>query len=92
MNPATTLIVKNKETKKTLNVMKGQENHNQGNHLPKGARIGFGIFMVLIYIGVGLLFIFNVFDIWNRTIGYIVGGLLCLYGIWRGYRLYIESN
>ena len=72
--------------------MKGQPTHPLGHHRPNGARRRFGINMVLIYIGVGLLFIFNVFDIWNRTIGYIVGGLLCLYGIWRGYRLYIGSN
>lgn len=72
--------------------MKGNKSRDQGNNIPRGARIGFGIFMVLIYIGVGLLFIFNVFDIWNRATGYIVGGLLCAYGVWRGYRLYIGSN
>lgn len=59
---------------------------------PKGARIGFGIFMVLIYVGVGLLFIFNVFDIMNRALSAVIGGLLCAYGVWRGYRLYIGSN
>lgn len=67
--------------------MKGYDNGT-----PKGARLIFGIFMVLVYVGVGLLFIFDVFNIDNRVISYIVGGLLCVYGVWRGYRLYIGSN
>ena len=70
--------------------MNGYENGN-GPVQPKGARIAFGIIMVLIYLGVGLLFIFKVgvFDFFNSDIAsYIVGGLLILYGIFRGYRLY----
>ncbi len=72
--------------------MKGQRNQSEKPQLPKGARLGFGIFMVLIYVGVGLLFIFNVFDIWNQAVSATVGGLLCAYGVWRGYRLYVGSN
>lgn len=67
--------------------------HNQGDvRIPRGARIGIGIFMVIIYLAVGLLFILNVFDIWNRPVSCTVGGLLILYGIWRGYRLYKGIN
>ena len=55
---------------------------------PKGARLAFGIIMILVYIGVGLLFIFNVFDIVSPTVSYIIGGILCVYGVFRGYRLY----
>lgn len=69
--------------------MNGQKNYNKA---PKSARVVFGIFMVLIYLGVGLLFIFNVFSIWKPVIGYIVGGILCAYGVWRGYRLYKGYN
>lgn len=69
--------------------MNGQKNNNQA---PKSARVVFGIFMVLIYLGVGLLFIFNVYSIREPVIGYIVGGILCAYGIWRGYRLYKGYN
>lgn len=78
--------------------MEGYDKNNRARRgaekpqMPKGARIGFGIFMVLIYLGVGLLFIFNVFDIWNQTVSIIVGALLCAYGVWRGYRLYVGSN
>lgn len=55
-------------------------------------RLWFGIFMVLIYIGVGLLFFFDVFSIDSHAISYTVGALLILYGIFRGYRLYKGSN
>lgn len=65
--------------------MDGYEN---GNGQPKGARLAFGIIMILVYLGVGLLFIFNVFDIINYTVSCIIGAILILYGIFRGYRLY----
>lgn len=55
-------------------------------------RLIFGIFMVLVYLAVGLLFIFNIFNIDNTAISATVGGILIAYGIWRGYRLYIGSN
>lgn len=60
--------------------------------VPRGARFIFGIFMILFYIAVGLLFIFNVFNIFNYAISATVGGILCAYGIWRGVRLFIGSN
>ena len=59
---------------------------------PKGARLAFGILMICVYIGVGLLFIFNIFDTIDKTVSIIVGALLCLYGVWRGYRLYKGMN
>ena len=62
------------------------------NPVPKGMRLWFGIFMILIYLGVGLMFILNFFNIDNRTISCVIGGLLCLYGVWRGYRLYKGIN
>lgn len=65
---------------------------NDNNNTPKGARLVFGIFMILVYLCVGLLFIFNVFQIDNTAISCTVGGILIAYGIWRGYRLYIGSN
>lgn len=59
---------------------------------PKGARLAFGIIMIIIYVGVGLLFIFNVFDIINYTVSCIIGALLIVYGIFRAYRLYKGVN
>lgn len=67
------------------------ENDNM-NNLPKGGRLIFGIFMILVYLGVGLLFIFDVFNIDNVAISASVGGVLCAYGVWRGYRLWRGSN
>lgn len=71
--------------------MNGSENRNHPG-APKAMRLWFGIFMVLIYIGVGLLFFFDVFGIDSNAISYTVGALLILYGIFRGYRLYKGSN
>ena len=67
------------------------ENDNM-NNLPKGGRLIFGIFMIIVYVGVGLLFIFDVFNIDNVAISASVGGVLCAYGVWRGYRLFKGSN
>ena len=62
------------------------------NNLPKGGRLIFGIFMILVYLAVGLLFIFDVFKIDNTAISASVGGVLCAYGVWRGYRLWKGLN
>ena len=58
------------------------------NNQPKGMRAVFGIFMILVYVGVGILFLCNVFDIINYGVSIAICVLLCLYGIFRGYRLY----
>lgn len=55
---------------------------------PRGARLAFGIIMILVYIAVGILFILNIFNIDNQTISIVIGALLCAYGVWRGVRLY----
>lgn len=59
---------------------------------PKGFRIGFNIFMMIVYIAVGILFFTGFFNIDNTAISYTVGGLLIAYGIWRGVRLYIVNK
>lgn len=59
---------------------------------PKGFRIGFNIFMMLVYIAVGVLFFTGYFDSINKVVSYCVGGLLIAYGIWRGVRLYIVNK
>ena len=59
------------------------------NNTPKTARLIFGIFMIIIYVGMGILLLVNFFDWesgsweWLRWTG---GVLLILYGIWRAYR------
>ncbi len=68
--------------------MEGRNNPQDRKQLPRGARLGMGIVMIIVYLAVGLMFILNIFNIMDRTVGAIIGGLLILYGIFRGYRLY----
>lgn len=71
---------------------------HRGNHptTPQIMRNAFGIFMILIYIGMGILLFINFFQFgagfaWLRYVG---GVMFILYGIWRGYRQFkgIDSN
>ena len=67
--------------------------NDMNNNIPKGGRIVFAIFMILVYLAVGLLFIFDVFSLGlHPAVNYSVGGVLCAYGLWRGYRLYKGMN
>ena len=59
---------------------------------PKGMRLIFGIFMILVYLAVGILFFLNVFNIDNHGISIAVGAILCAYGVWRGIRLFIGTR
>ena len=48
----------------------------------------FGIFMIIIYVGMGVLLLINFFNwdgdwAWTR---YVVGIVLIVYGFWRAYR------
>lgn len=56
----------------------------------KTVRTIFGIVMILIYVGMGVLLLINFFNweadwAWTR---YIVGIVLIIYGFWRAYRQY----
>lgn len=56
---------------------------------PAAMRNIFGIIMIIIYVGVGVLFFCGHFDIlfptwkWVRWVG---GALFTVYGLWRAYR------
>lgn len=65
-------------------------NHNNEIKTPASMRLWFGIFMVIFYVGIGLLLILanKTFEIFTPTISIIVGALFCVYGVWRGYRLW----
>ena len=64
---------------------------------PKIMRNLFGIIMVIIYVGMGVLLLCNYFDWmgdgwqWFRWIG---GVLFIVYGVWRGFRQFkgIDNN
>lgn len=71
--------------------MSPQENNVNGT--PRGARMIFGIFMVLVYVGVGICCLSGVFrSFLSHGISVAMGCLFVVYGLWRGYRLYKGIN
>lgn len=62
---------------------------NNPTGTPKAMRNLFGIIMIIVYLGVGILFLVGYFDIlfptwkWVRWAG---ATLFIIYGLWRGYR------
>lgn len=71
--------------------MKG---NNENQEPGRAGRIAYQVFMSIFYVAVGLLCIFKFgsFDIINSTVSYIVGGILIVYGIFRAYRLYLNTR
>lgn len=77
--------------------MHGDEGQDEGRKVvPSPSRsvgIAFGIFMIIVYVGVGILLLINYFNwdsmAWAR---YVLGILLIVYGVFRGYRMFIGSG
>lgn len=68
-------------------------NGENGTGVPRGARVIFGIFMILFYIGIGLFFILYTRPLFfDRAVTSVIGGILIAYGIWRGIRLFLGRN
>ncbi len=62
--------------------------HDIQRDTPRTMRIVFGVFMIFIYIGMGVLLLTGFFDsllpiAWTR---YVLAVAFIIYGIWRGYR------
>lgn len=77
---------KNESTRETGSHSYRDSSANTG--APKGMKYAFGIFMIIIYLGMGYLMMVNFFGwgdnyAWAR---YSLGALFILYGFWRGYR------
>ena len=58
------------------------------NKANKIMRAVFGIIMIIVYVGMGVLLLINFFNwggdwAWTR---YVVGCVLIVYGFWRAYR------
>ncbi|MCM1377607.1 MAG: hypothetical protein NC097_00535 [Clostridium sp.] len=66
----------------------GTYNDKENGKSGRGGRLAFGIFMVIVYLAVGFMFIKDIFNIDNAAISMTVGILLIVYGVWRGIRLY----
>lgn len=61
---------------------------DNGPKAPRIMRAIFGIIMVIIYVGMGVLLLINFFG-WDASwsaVRYIVGPVLIIYGFWRAYR------
>lgn len=66
----------------------GARERTSGTGTPAVMRTIFGIIMIIVYVGMGILLLINYFGwqgdwAWTR---YVVGVMLVLYGIWRAYR------
>ena len=65
-----------------------EEREASGGKANKIMRAVFGIIMIVIYVGMGVLLLINFFNwggdwAWTR---YVVGIVLIIYGLWRAYR------
>lgn len=62
---------------------------SSGSQVPVMMRYIFGIFMILVYVGVGVgILFFNIFK-WDASfnlVRYVGGAILIVYGFWRAYR------
>lgn len=58
----------------------------QPNKITRILKIAFGIFMVLVYVGMGVLVLMHTFDIPWRWAEIVFGIVLIAYGLFRGYR------
>lgn len=62
--------------------------NNNSSSTPHTLKVIFGIFMILIYLGMGVLFMLNFFS-WSSNLTWVrwaIGILLVIYGFWRAYR------
>lgn len=63
-------------------------NRNNGTGTPRVMLQIFGIIMIVIYVGMGVLLMINFFDFSEQWawVRWTLGGLFIIYGIWRAYR------
>lgn len=75
---------------------KDEPRRNSATGTPQLMRNIFGIIMIIVYIGMGILLFINFFqfDASFTWVRWVMGSLFIIYGIWRGYRQAkgIDSN
>lgn len=77
--------------------MHAQDGQDEGRKVvPSPSRsvgIAFGIFMIIVYVGVGVLLLINFFN-WTSfdVMRYILAIVLIIYGVFRAYRMFVGSN
>lgn len=62
--------------------------NSQRNNTPQTMRNIFGIIMIIVYIGMGVLFFMNYFQFQGswQILRWVGGVVFTIYGIWRAYR------
>ena len=73
------------EERRRLRQENGDDTGSKANRIMRSI---FGIIMIVIYVGMGVLLLINYFNwggdwAWTR---YVVGVVLIIYGFWRAYR------
>ena len=67
--------------------MTRDNNEDRPSMVPSTMRVVFGIIMIIVYVGMGVLLLINYFQ-WNTPVltwlRWIGGIMFILYGIWRG--------
>ena len=77
--------------------MTRDNNEDRPSMVPSTMRVVFGIIMIIVYVGMGVLVLINYFQ-WNTPVltwlRWIGGIMFILYGIWRGIRQFwgIDSS
>lgn len=62
------------------------------SQVPSKMKIVFALFMVIIYVGMGILMLINFFDFrsdWD-VMRYVMGAVFIIYGFFRAYREFIK--
>lgn len=79
------------EEMRTLNGESSMGRKQSGFNWSGLLRTIFGIFMIIVYVGMGVLLFINFFQwdpAWN-WLRWVGGGIFVLYGIWRAYRQFM---
>lgn len=65
------------------------QNKKSSTDIPRASRNIFGIIMILIYLGMGIMCFCGVFDWLTGSwewLRWVAGSVFVVYGFWRGYR------
>ncbi len=74
-----------------------RDEENRGTQIPSTMRVVFGIIMIIIYVGMGILLLINFFGWHGELLTWLRWGggiLFIIYGIWRAIRQFwgIDSS
>ena len=67
-------------------IVTAMEQDNKNKTSKKSIKVMFGLFMIFIYVSMGILVLLGMFDWLPSWARYSLGTLFIVYGIWRSYR------